>query len=924
MTQHLASERFAAQELVNYTKANMCNHLFLKCLNDLHETSENLLNSASLEKLSDAFYKGRFLALRELTPLATDQTVENHIERLIFKYSADSNKVFANKRNTSDFSDLLPKLLNALANIFIVEGNDKSIRIHMHLVDLWQDLILVVPPLLITASWITQQLVDGKQWLSDVKSHGVIEQRFNNWLCDSTLPVDDSPFLDYICKTHGLDEVHMHLNGTLEADKVWMTAIQAPDTFLKPLLDDPLKDGGLRTPIGNGVARLLEQEEQGFTRQELLNRVKIASQQRTRLLYFSLYNNEYQKHLSYLPKIKFKNGRKSWRNFMDEYLFKQRKITKRIKKMASMRGKSKTAEEALYLAQIYKYFIDNGKDVRFGLWFWHYALIRSQFYRLLVQQKSQKGFDQFQYITFTELRTEAEKKYAERFRQIERGHQQFISHLEGRFAPKNNVEKTEKLLVDILRGYYRFLCEDENDNLPKDSFYTGHSICSLIDYIKAKESGELLINDNSDNKVCPLKTKRRLRLSLVCHFIKRLDINEEKRFFDGGYHPSCRKASVRRQIDQNGRALIQVLKKYPSLSYFIRGIDAASNERHAEPEIFAPVFRRLKTAGISRLTYHVGEDFNHIASGLRAMMETLIYLEPQAGSRLGHATASGLNVTQWWNAIGENIVMTYEDRLDDLIFAKYMIKKHAILLAKLPRINSEIHNLAQYIWQDNTITPENLIKAWLLRGLDPLAKDWSIRDIDPTRRQEAQRLAQAKLNDPLAYDLFWKRHGAGLRKPISRNTNNVPEHFDLYEKKQGSTVKKTVMQRTKSDIIITRNSDVLDEEVLKALQQAILLELKKRQIAIETLPSSNVRISIHDTYDSHHAQNWLKSVDDPTNEPVCFSIGSDDPGIFATSLRMEYAHFLRPLHNLSLKNLNDVRPDLLLEKICLDGKKFRF
>ena len=100
--------------------------------------------------------------------------------------------------------------------------------------------------------------------------------------------------------------------------------------------------------------------------------------------------------------------------------------------------------------------------------------------------------------------------------------------------------------------------------------------------------------------------------------------------------------------------------------------------------------------------------------------------------------------------------------------------------------------------------------------------------------------------------------------------------------------------------------------------------MRQRQIAIETLPSSNVRISIHETYDSHHAQNWLLPQDTVPAPPVCFTIGSDDPGIFATSLRMEYAHLLRPLQVLASRMNTIERADLILEKVCLDAKKFRF
>lgn len=64
--------------------------------------------------------------------------------------------------------------------------------------------------------------------------------------------------------------------------------------------------------------------------------------------------------------------------------------------------------------------------------------------------------------------------------------------------------------------------------------------------------------------------------------------------------------------------------------------------------------------------------------------------------------------------------------------------------------------------------------------------------------------------------------------------------------------------------------------------------------------------------------------DENTNLPVCFIIGSDDPGIFATSLRMEYAHVMQLLQKPSVLLESGERPDLTLEKFCLDAKRFRF
>jgi len=53
-------------------------------------------------------------------------------------------------------------------------------------------------------------------------------------------------------------------------------------------------------------------------------------------------------------------------------------------------------------------------------------------------------------------------------------------------------------------------------------------------------------------------------------------------------------------------------------------------------------------------------------------------------------------------------------------------------------------------------------------------------------------------------------------------------------------------------------------------------------------------------------------------------LGSDDPGIFATSLRMEYAQLMRCLRDESRNSGVLFDPLQPIEKICLDAKRFRF
>jgi hypothetical protein len=77
---------------------------------------------------------------------------------------------------------------------------------------------------------------------------------------------------------------------------------------------------------------------------------------------------------------------------------------------------------------------------------------------------------------------------------------------------------------------------------------------------------------------------------------------------------------------------------------------------------------------------------------------------------------------------------------------------------------------------------------------------------------------------------------------------------------------------------------------LTVMQQSLMQCLLARRVLVETLPSSNVRISLYEGFQEHHALRWMRAPghEVPTDPQVLVTLGSDDPGIFAGDLSGEF------------------------------------
>lgn len=167
-------------------------------------------------------------------------------------------------------------------------------------------------------------------------------------------------------------------------------------------------------------------------------------------------------------------------------------------------------------------------------------------------------------------------------------------------------------------------------------------------------------------------------------------------------------------------ALQYLLRTVPNLSEYVVGLDVASEEIYTEPWVYAPVYHkarnRMSTYPIQLdsgkamqnigLTYHVGEDYHHVLSGLRHIDEVLTYFGYKAGDRLGHGLALQIDMAEWMHN-NEVVSLPVMEHLENLLWLWSLCSKDiAQLVGYLPELEREIMRLAEKIYGNiKGITP---------------------------------------------------------------------------------------------------------------------------------------------------------------------------------------------------------------------------
>lgn len=593
----------------------------------------------------------------------------------------------------------------------------------------------------------------------------------------SILPISQEIDNQCIENLSNIVDLHIHINGTSESFYSWEKALSNPKKFID----------SYTTKRNNSLEQLLLQDnvniEDFFIMLELSKYIR-------GLIKYILRNN--------LKKVNidFNNFKESI--YKNQYLINDEDI--------NIKGyyKELTMWFDIFNIKPEKITDELTKLLHF------YLLAQSQFERILVQQTKQNGFRQFLYISDNNVRDSYEDEgYKDRFKQLKHLNNEKEINLEIRITPNKFSKKLESII-----NAYKQLTSTQHSETPE-------------------------INAN------------KFKVSVVCHFIK---LEEDSYYKKKTYVNIERYAKTKAFTEKNMLHLLgeisSILNKPTEMeedfsNYFV-GIDAAGNEMYSPPESFAYYFRlfrsRLKEYNKNiGITFHAGEDFVHLISGIRYIFEVYEFLDYKPGDRIGHANALGLDSKKWRKKLNNTIKIRQGEWLDNLIF--FAIKTKTTDLKVLDEIKT--------LWKKVYPIFGNLeIKAILDIGF--IAYSF--------RKYKYEEI----INNSISFNIEKDKKEIALKIYYMY----LYETYDTYDEY------KEIELEEKFDYYIS------------SLQKIILIEMAHRDLVIESMISSNVRICYYDRYKEHHITKWLNA---KHNMPL-ITLASDDPGIFNNNIFVEYSH----------------------------------
>ncbi|MGB4984500.1 MAG: hypothetical protein WBO70_01855, partial [Erysipelotrichaceae bacterium] len=353
---------------------------------------------------------------------------------------------------------------------------------------------------------------------------------------------------------------------------------------------------------------------------------------------------------------------------------------------------------------------------------------------------------------------------------------------------------------------------------------------------KTRELNKKIKGFNSIEKKLIEDEKDVFKYGLVLHIIKH--DNDKLIKVTENYH---RYEKFLNDINRQIGVLISIIERKWVNSKHILAIDTANNELYCPPEVFAHIYIKLKSEMESSLkrrmyfTYHVGEEYTNVTTGLRRIDEAIEFLKLGEGDRIGHALALGANISDYYKCTRKYINTTKQEYLDDLVW---------------------LYNIIKEFKNDNY---NELYLPYLLSQI----KKCKLYEL--YNRSKVQKY----------YDGM-KERGKWLENKESSNCylNDYYTNAQKYE------------EGTKGFCIECNDVYIA---IVKIAQNVVINKIKNRNIVVEANPSSNRKISFIHNNEDLQVINLIDEFSTAFKaKNIC--INTDDSSIFQTNLNNEYQY----------------------------------
>jgi len=374
-----------------------------------------------------------------------------------------------------------------------------------------------------------------------------------------------------------------------------------------------------------------------------------------------------------------------------------------------------------------------------------------------------------------------------------------------------------------------------------------------------------------------------------------------------------------REMELEARKIGNALEQDPRRLRKLRGIDICGVEEQQPLWVCAEILRKLRrrSADIAarrpglrleslRLTLHAGEDFRWLTSGMRAVAEPFYWKLIERGDRIGHGIAVTLRPEPWWEQhAGQVIPAKRIDRLHDLAF--------------LAAYTEEVPTAARSEEEEEfNARRNNEQQKWLAEAV---AK--AVKDLGLLRKVEAE--AKPDLVDEAKK--FWKAIGGRTARRLLDSSSTPDADAPLHEKWLHRYFwNRSVQKRAQAKVDLPVDSTTHHErDLLTKARLRLVRELARWQIPIESNPSSNLVVA---SLDAMASQDFLAQTPHEKrkagHETLPWTISTDDPITFATSLADEYAYAWAGMVLREKDPFDPAHARALLEEAAATSMRTRF